>query len=312
VPQRRLPAVGVQVRQPGRRPPTRWRAEGGAGVDEGVVDVEQDGLQRSPHSALISGTAVFARTPMPSTSTSTRLPGRIGPRPAGVAGEDHVAGQQRHRRRHEGTIAGTSWIISDGPAVLHGLAVQPGSPRRSEASIRSPRYGPSGQKDRALRPPPLPVALLHVARGDVVGAGVAEDDLVGALAGARPAHRPMTTPARPRSAPRRTPAAARSGRRADHGRVRLEEDQRLVGHLVAELGGVLGVVAADAEHLAPRDHRREQAGVVERDALAGELDRRVERIPGDDGDLRALDDPEPGVLPRVNLAMSTVGSLIRR
>src|SRR6185437_8661946 len=52
---------------------------------------------------------------------------------------------------------------------------------------------------------------------------------------------------------------------------RLEEEQGLLGHLVAQLGGVIGVVATDAHHLARQD-RREQPDVGERPALAGQLD----------------------------------------
>ena len=56
------------------------------------------------------------------------------------------------------------------------------------------------------------------------------------------------------------------------------------GGLAAHLGGVVGVVAADADHLAARDDRRQQPHVVERHLHAGEHDRLVERVTLDLGD----------------------------
>ncbi len=49
---------------------------------------------------------------------------------------------------------------------------------------------------------------------------------------------------------------------ADHGRGRLEEEQRLLGHDVAELPGVLEVVAAHADDLAWPTHPRPQVKVM--------------------------------------------------
>src|SRR5690606_11994672 len=76
--------------------------------------------------------------------------------------------------------------------------------------------------------------------------------------------------------------------RADHRRVRLEEGERFLGHLVAELGGVLGVVASDADDLRARDHRREQADVCDRDALPGGLQAAVDRVALDGDQLVAV------------------------
>nr|BFE68392.1 hypothetical protein GCM10020092_016930 [Actinoplanes digitatis] len=75
--------------------------------------------------------------------------------------------------------------------------------------------------------------------------------------------------------------------RADHRGGRLDEDQRLLRHLVAQLGGVLGVVAADADHLAGED-RREQPDVGQGPALTGEA-HLLERETADLGDGQALD-----------------------
>ena len=73
---------------------------------------------------------------------------------------------------------------------------------------------------------------------------------------------------------------------ADHAGVRLDEHQRLVGHLVAQLGGVRGVVAADPDHLAARQHRREQSDVLELVLLVEQLDPDVQRVAGERDDRR--------------------------
>jgi hypothetical protein len=78
--------------------------------------------------------------------------------------------------------------------------------------------------------------------------------------------------------------------RPDHRGRRLEEQQRLLGHLGAVLGGVLGVVAPDADHLAGQD-RREQADVGHRPSLVRALDLG-ERMTVDGHDGLALDHAE--------------------
>ena len=75
--------------------------------------------------------------------------------------------------------------------------------------------------------------------------------------------------------------------------VRLEEQHRLGGHLVAELRGVLAVVAADADELRTRDDGREQRDIGERHALARRLVSGEHRVAGEDDELTAVDDPEP-------------------
>jgi hypothetical protein len=130
----------------------------------------------------------------------------------------------------------------------------------------------------ALAPRPLPVGLLVVAGGDVVGAGVAEHDLQRPLArhvAAQPADDDgelgLVVDVR---------AAGRQRDRVpgpDHRGVRLEEHHRVGRRLAAHLGHVVGVVLADADHLA-RQHGREQPHRRQRVHLPGELGGG-ERVP---------------------------------
>ena len=61
-----------------------------------------------------------------------------------------------------------------------------------------------------------------------------------------------------------------------------------VGHVVAQLGGVGGVVAADPDDLAAREDRREQADVGELVLLLEQLDPDVERVAGEGHDDRVV------------------------
>ena len=170
-------------------------------------------------------------------------------------------------------------------ALLPDLAVD----RRGDGQVGRVELGLDPRAERAERvealgPGPLPVLLLQVARGDVVGAGVAEDDLVGPLRGHLPAEPAdddgqLALVVDPLGQRRRVGDGLPG---TDHRGRRLEEDQRLVGHLAAHLAGVLGVVSADRDHLAGQ-HRRDQPDLGQRVTLAGELDR-AERVPRDPGD----------------------------
>ena len=84
----------------------------------------------------------------------------------------------------------------------------------------------------------------------------------------------------------------------DDGRVGDEEHHRLRRHLGAHLPGVVGVVAADADDLAPGNDRREQPHVVHEVRRPRQLDLLVERVARDLGDLLAgaVDQPEDRVL----------------
>ena len=113
------------------------------------------------------------------------------------------------------------------------------------------------------------VGPLHVARGDVVGDGVPEHvlqravrgDVLDDLADDDGELGLVVRRARVRRQDDRVV-------RADDGRVRLEEQQRRGRDLVAQLGGVVGVVAADADDLGARDHRCEQADGCRRRAAS--------------------------------------------
>src|SRR5690606_14514096 len=100
----------------------------------------------------------------------------------GRAGQDHVAGDQRH----DGADVG-----DQGGDVVDELAGAPGLPdlavdRRGERQVTGVEVGLDPRAERAegveaLGPGELDVLLLQVAGGDVVGAGVAEDHVLDAL-----------------------------------------------------------------------------------------------------------------------------------
>src|SRR4029453_19206064 len=64
----------------------------------------------------------------------------------------------------------------------------------------------------------------------------------------------------------------------DARRVGDEEHQRLAGHLVAELLGVVGVVATDPDDLAAWDDWREQPDVLERQLPLARDQADIERV----------------------------------
>ena len=215
----------------------------------------------------------------------------------GGAGEDDVAGQQGH---HAGDLLDQGGDVEDhvaGVAVLLEVAVEVGLHADAVDEVLRVEVGLDPRAERAegveaLGPGELHVGALQVARGHVVGDGVAEDH-VGRLRGrdlaADPAdhHGQLALEVQVLGLLRVADRLARP----DHAGVGLEEQQRLVGYVVAELGGVGGVVAADPDHLAARQHRREQPDVGELVLLLGRLDPGVERVAGerdDDGVVRRL------------------------
>ena len=218
------------------------------------------------------------------------------------AGEDDVPGQQRERLGREGDQArdvvdhvGRRTVLDDRP-VEHrhdplGTRVEVGLDPRPERA----------EGVEALGPGPLAVAALKVARRDVVGDGVAEDE-VERVAG-------IDVPAQPADDHGElTLVADLAGLRghddgvtgADDGRVGHEEHQRGRRRLAAHLASVLGVVLPDADDLAARDDRREQADVRDLVDRPGQLDALVEGVAGDLCDLLPcpVDEPVGRVLAR--------------
>ena len=244
--------------------------------------------------------------------TETVSPGCSGPTPAGVPGEDHVTGQQRHGLGDVGDQLGHRVEQVLGAPGLSQLAVDRGGHREVGAQRRV-GVGLDPGADRAERvealgPPPLLLGLLQVAGRDVVGAGIAEDDVGGPLdrhLAAEPAddHGELTLV---------VDVVRHPGRildrlaRTDHRRRGLEERDRrlvLVAAAAAHLLGVLGVVAPDRDDLA-RQHRSDQPYVEQRLGLADDLERR-ERVtvdaahrqpvePASPSGLLAFDDAEGG------------------
>ena len=136
---------------------------------------------------------------MPSTVTETVSPSCIGPTPAGVPVSITSPGSSVIASLTYATISATSCIMSRGAAVLLELVVDAcRSDARSGGSSSVSIHGPSGQNvSKPLARAHCPSACLQVAGGDVVGAGVAEDHLVHALAGTSRHSRPMTTASSP-------------------------------------------------------------------------------------------------------------------
>jgi hypothetical protein len=218
-------------------------------------------------------------------------------------GEDHVAGQQGHRLGDVGDQVG------DRPGHLRGA---PGLPqlavhRAGDGQVRGVHGGLDPRPQRAegveaLGPAPLVLGALQVARRDVVAAGVAQHHLRhpgGRHLPAHPAdhHRQLRLVLHVEGHADRVLDGVG---RPDHRGRRLQEDHGrvvLAGSGVAEFGGVLGVVAPDADHLR-RQHRGQQPYPRQRPAALGDLDRS-ERVAQDLGHLEgvglvalALDDAE--------------------
>ncbi len=206
--------------------------------------------------------------------TATSSPTVRG-RPCRGAGEDDVAGQQRHGLRdvddqvldgvdHLAGAAQLALLAVDGE--LHGEVVGTG-----EVQVGLHPGAERAGAVEALGPGPLLLAALDVTGGDVVGAGVAEDHVLDALAGHLPAH-----------------AADDDGQlglvvqllrerrvldlvtRTDDRGGRLEEGERGLGHLVAQLPRVFRVVAAERHDLVGED-RGEQPDLAQRHLRPGQL-----------------------------------------
>src|SRR5262245_21105262 len=171
------------------------------------------------------------------------------------------------------------------PRVLLDLAVQP----RGQLEVGGVHVGldprPEGAESvELLGPRPLAVLCLQVTSGDVVRAGIAEDDLGDAASWNLPAeptdhHRELTLKVDPGT----EFSWPLNGvvRPADRRRW-LEEDDRLGRRLTAHFPCMIGVILADADHLARQD-RRMPPDLSQRNPETGQPDRLVpaaERMPG--------------------------------
>src|SRR2546430_4437311 len=207
----------------------------------------------------------------------------------GRPGEQDVAGEQRHHATgvgHQGRHV-VQQLRRPGP--LADLTVD----RGDQLQVGGVGVGLDPRPQRAervesLRPRPLAVPFLQVTRGDIVGAGIAEDH-VGRLAGR---HLPAQ-PADDEGELALVVNALAHGDRgldgiprpADGGRG-LQEQNGLRGRLPAHLTGVFGIVLAHRDHLAGQ-YRRQQPDLVERKARAGEPDgvrAGAERVAAERGD----------------------------
>ena len=147
-------------------------------------------------------------------------------------------------------MSATEWIMSVSGACC---ATSPFSARldrrrMSDVELGLDRGAERAERVEALRARPLAVALLQVAGGDVVARSCSRRR---SRERARPARSSRSRRSRRRARPRNRCCCDCGGpddrvARADHRGVRLEEQQRLGGRLVAHLGGVVAVVLADA------------------------------------------------------------------
>src|SRR5512132_231941 len=211
------------------------------------------------------------------------------------AGQEHVAGQQGHHPGDEGQQVGHAALQLGGAGLLLHLAVDQGGDGQVagvEVGLDPGAEGAEGVE--ALGPRPLAVGALQVARGHVVGAGEAEHGLDG-VGRLEPAdqladdHGQLAL-----EVDLAHPFGADDGvAGADHRGRGLEEDHRLGRDLVAQLAGVLGVVAADGDHLAGQ-HRREQPDLGGAEPLAGVLEG-AEGVGADRGYGVAFEDAEADV-----------------
>src|SRR5690242_8527173 len=207
----------------------------------------------------------------------------------GGPGEQHVAGEQRH---HATGISDQRRRVVQQlrrPGPLADLAVD----RGDQLQVGGVGVGLDPRPQRAERveafcPRPLAVPLLQVARGDIVGAGIAEDH-AGRLARRHVAAQPADDEG---ELALEVDALAHRDRvldgvtgPADGGRG-LQEQNGLRGGLPAHLAGVVGIIPAYRDHLAGQD-RRQQPDIVERKAGAGQPDGvrpGAERVAAERGD----------------------------
>src|SRR2546430_1874998 len=189
--------------------------------------------------------------------------GREPPHAGGRSRSDQVSRLERHDLRDEGNKRENGKHHVGRAAVLALLAVHPAEHLElvESARVHGHHAGPDGAEGvEPLRPGPLLIGPLQVPRGDVVHAG-------------DPGNARARLPFR--GAPQRTSDddadlalevhLLRFGRQrdcravSDHGRGRLEEQQRFAGHRIPELGGVIAVIPPDPDDLARSRNTHERA-----------------------------------------------------
>src|SRR3954452_17133949 len=219
-----------------------------------------------------------------------------GTDPGWCPGEDHVSGQQGHEGGDVRDQLGNPTEQQRGARRLPQLTVDPtldGDVGCVELCLYPRADGTEAVE--ALGACPLGIAALQVARRDVVRTGVAEHRLQGPLDG----HLANQPADHDRELGLVVHLAGQHGIRdgvvrPDDGRRRLEEDDGLVGHLVAKLCRVVRIVAPEPDDLA-RENGGHQANVDERQLEPAQAEL-AERVTVDDGDQLfpwlALDDTE--------------------
>ena len=223
------PTCGVPVGEGQKRTRTAEPGAAAARGGHGAPGLAGARRPRQPARAQSRRSTGLRSTPMSSTSTSTMSPVHDRPDARGGAGEDDVAGQQREhlgdvrdqvrRRRRSSATCGRPGVVS--PLTRARTA-------RSSTSSPGTIHGPIGhERVEALGAGPLRVGALDVARGDVVGDGVAEDWSSARSGGTSLVTLPMTTASSASWSTSLGPVGQHDrvvG--ADHRGVRLEEQQR--------------------------------------------------------------------------------------
>ena len=221
---------------------------------------------------------------------------------------DHVAGLQRHESADVADEIGDAEDHLGGGAVLHALAVEI-EPQTQVLRIAHLVGGDQprpqrGERVAALALDPLAAALVlerplrDVVHGAVAG-DVAQRLVLGHVPGGRADHRgQLDFPVNPLALARQHHRIVRA---VERGR-RLEEQDRLLGDRVAALGGVVGIVEADAHELADvRDGHPEP-----RVALDGRKPGGIER--GEPRQRGGIDvDVVPGEVANAPLAVDQAG-----
>ena len=144
-------------------------------------------------------TTLLVRVPMPCDRDLDLVAGLHRTDTLGGAGEDHVAGQQRH---HAGDVGDQGRDVEDQSLVRPSCLTSPlrcvCTLQRRDGSRSVSIHGPSGQNEsKPLARVNWPSLLLQVARGHVVADRVAVDHVGAFSAGTSRQIRPITTASSP-------------------------------------------------------------------------------------------------------------------
>src|SRR5690554_3641723 len=212
-------------------------------------------------------------------------------------GEDDVAGKERPDIRDVFDQFGDLVYQVFRVAVSTRLAIDEGlDVEVVDVQLSFDHRAERAERVVPLRPRPLPISKHLVTRRHVVGDRVAED-VVGIVGGLHALGDPPDDDREFAFVDDATLDIRNLDGlpRADHRRVRLEEDQGCGGSVDRHLRLVLGIVEAHADHFGPRDDGCQQLGVGNRDALTGRLVPAEHRVTGKHDEVVPVNDSVPGI-----------------